>query len=45
MVEELDRDGVSRGGARQEAAFLCRPMFANGLPRHPMPSTQEGQHC
>ena len=32
------------GGARQEAAFLCRPMFANGLPRHPMPSTQEGQH-
>ena len=33
-----ERDGI--GGldgarARQEAAFLCRPMFANGLLPHP----------
>ena len=26
---------VVEARARQEAAFLCRPMFANGLLRHP----------
>ena len=31
---------VVEARARQEAAFLCRRMFANGLLRHPLP-----YHC
>ena len=34
----MEGDGASK--TRQEAAFLCRRMFANGLLRHPLP-----YHC